>query len=161
VRAAEDFAERYHREMNVTVLVDFDNDSVATALAVAQALGPRLWGVRLDTAENLVDRSLAARADARELAGVSPELVRLVRAKLDAAGFEAVRIVASGGFDAARIERYERERAPVDAYGVGAALLRGGYDFTADVVEVDGRPCAKAGRERWPNPRLQPVRSQR
>ncbi len=158
VGAAADFADRYHREMNVTVLVDFDNDSVATALAVARALGPRLWGVRLDTAENLVDASLADRASSARLAGVSPELVRLVRAKLDEAGFEEVRIVVSGGFDAERIERYERDRVPVDAYGVGAALLRGGYDFTADVVEVDGRPCAKAGRERWPNPRLQPVR---
>ena len=35
--------------MNVTVLVDWENDSVSTALEVARALGPMLWGVRLDT----------------------------------------------------------------------------------------------------------------
>jgi nicotinate phosphoribosyltransferase len=160
VRAAEAFAARFAAEMNVTVLVDFDNDSVTTALDVARALGPRLWGVRLDTAENLVDRSLANGAGAQPqaaLAGVSPELVALVRRRLDEEGFGYVRIVASGGFDAERIARYEREGVPVDAYGVGSALLRGGYDFTADVVEVDGRPCAKAGRERWPNPRLERV----
>jgi nicotinate phosphoribosyltransferase len=160
VRAAALFAERFHEEMNVTVLVDFANDSVGTALAVARELGPRLWGVRLDTAENLVDRSLAAEAgggDDAALAGVSPELVRLVRRRLDEEGHGEVRIVASGGFDAERIERYEREGVPVDAYGVGASLLRGGYDFTADVVEVDGRPCAKVGRERWPAERLEPV----
>ena len=40
----------------MTVLVDFENDSVRTALEVAHALGPRLWGVRLDTSESLVDR---------------------------------------------------------------------------------------------------------
>jgi nicotinate phosphoribosyltransferase len=40
---------------------------------------------------------------------------------------------------------------------VGSSLLRGHNDFTADVVEVDGRPCAKVGRETWPNPRLEPV----
>ncbi len=157
VRAAEEFAERYHREMNVTVLVDFENDSLGTALAVAEALGPRLWGVRLDTAEDLVDASLAGREDAALLAGVSGELVRVVRAGLDDAGFENVRIVASGGFDAERIERYERAGVPVDAYGVGASLLRGGFDFTADVVEIDGRPCAKAGRALRPNTRLQRV----
>ena len=44
--------------MNIVVLVDFENDSVRTALEVARALGPRLWGVRLDTSGQLVDRSL-------------------------------------------------------------------------------------------------------
>jgi nicotinate phosphoribosyltransferase len=157
VRAAELFAERFHQEMNVTVLVDFDNDSVGAALAVARALGPRLWGVRLDTSEDLVDVSLSGRREAG-LGGVSPELVRVVRSRLDEAGFTGVRIVASGGFDAERIERYERDGVPVDAYGVGSSLLRGGYDFTADVVEVGGRPRAKAGRGRWPNGRLEQVR---
>jgi nicotinate phosphoribosyltransferase len=156
VRAAEAFAERYHGEMNVTVLVDFDNDSVGAAIDVARALGPRLWGVRLDTSEDLVDRALAGRDD-EALAGVSPALVRVVRERLDAAGFSGVKIVASGGFDAERIERYERDGVPVDAFGVGSSLLRGGYDFTADIVEVDGLPHAKAGRSRWPNPRLQAV----
>ena len=32
VKAAKVFADRYHEEMNVTVLVDWDNDSVRTAL---------------------------------------------------------------------------------------------------------------------------------
>ena len=61
VKAARVFAERFHDEMNITVLVDFENDSVSTALEVAEALGPELWGVRLDTSETLVDRSLLAR----------------------------------------------------------------------------------------------------
>jgi nicotinate phosphoribosyltransferase len=40
---------------------------------------------------------------------------------------------------------------------VGSSLLRGQNDFTADVVRLDGRPCAKAGRRFNPNPRLEPV----
>ena len=68
-----------------------------------------------------------------------------------------MRIVVSGGFDAAKIAEFERVGAPVDAYGVGSALLRGSNDFTADIVRVDGRPCAKVGREERPNPRLEPV----
>src|SRR5437764_224659 len=53
VKAAKIFAERYHHEMNITVLVDFENDSLRTAVDVAEELGPRLWGVRLDTSEDL------------------------------------------------------------------------------------------------------------
>ena len=75
----------------------------------------------------------------------------------DQAGHEHVRIVVSGGFTADKIRRFEDEGVPVDAYGVGSSLLRGQNDFTADVVEVDGRPCAKVGREVWPNPRLERV----
>ncbi len=158
VAAATAFARRFSNDMNVTVLVDFDNDSVATAVAVADALGPRLWGVRLDTAETLVDRALAELPDdGTPRHGVTPELARRVRGALDGAGHQAVRIVASGGFDAARIEEFEAVGAPVDAYGVGSSLVRGGSDFTADVVRVDGRPCAKAGRKERPNPRLQSV----
>src|SRR5207249_4819357 len=58
VVAARKFADWARSDMNVTVLVDFDNDSVRTALEVADALGDRLWGVRLDTSESLVDRAL-------------------------------------------------------------------------------------------------------
>ena len=46
---------------------------------------------------------------------------------------------------------------PVDAYGVGSALIRGENDFTADVVVRDGHPAAKAGRGYLPNPRLERV----
>jgi nicotinate phosphoribosyltransferase len=65
--------------------------------------------------------------------------------------------VASGGFDAERINRFEAAGVPVDAYGVGSSLIRGSNDFTADVVTVDGRPCAKVGRRHHPNPRLERV----
>jgi nicotinate phosphoribosyltransferase len=89
--------------------------------------------------------------------GVAPELVRLVRAELDANGFHEVKIVVSGGFDAARIRAFESADVPVDSYGVGSSLIRGANDFTADVVVVDGRPCAKVGRELRPNQRLERV----
>jgi len=157
VAAAAAFADRYGGEMNVTVLVDFENDSVRTALAVARALGPALWGVRLDTSDRLADAGLVREHGDGAPTGVAPELVRLVRAELDAGGFSDVRIVVSGGFDAARIRDFEAAGSPVDSYGVGSSLIRGANDFTADVVMVDGRPCAKVGRELRPNPRLERV----
>jgi nicotinate phosphoribosyltransferase len=154
VRAAAVFADRFAAEMNVTVLVDWANDSVRTALDVARALGPKLWGVRLDTSEQLVDRSLFESMGGFDPRGVNPRLVVNVREALDAEGFDAVRIVASGGFTAERIRRFEAAGVPVDAYGVGSSLIRGQNDFTADVVLVDGVPCSKVGRDYSPNPRL-------
>ena len=158
VAAAAAFARRYADEMNVTVLVDFANDSVRTALEVAAELGPALWGVRLDTSDRLADTALARLHGEAAPKGVAPELVRVVRSELDAHGFRAVKIVVSGGFDADRIRAFEAEDVPVDSYGVGSSLIRGANDFTADVVMVDGKPCAKVGRGFNPNPRLEPVR---
>jgi nicotinate phosphoribosyltransferase len=158
VAAAQVFARHFAGQMRVTVLVDFLNDSVRTALEVAAALGPSLWGVRLDTSESLADEALQRLHGDAAPKGVDAELVHLVRDELDAAGFPAVSIVASGGFNADRIRAFEAAGVPVDAYGVGSALIRGSNDFTADVVLVDGRPGAKAGREYRPSERLSPVR---
>ena len=157
VAAASRFADRFAADLNVTVLVDFENDSVRTALEVADALGDRLWAVRLDTSGTMVDRSLWQDLGRFPPAGVVPELVWNVRRALDDAGHARVRIMASGGFDAERIAAFEAAGVPVDAYGVGSSLLQGTNDFTADVVRVDGHPCAKVGREEHPSSRLEHV----
>jgi len=157
VLAALKFANWAPADMNLTVLVDFHNNSVETALAVAEALGPRLWGVRLDTSETLVDQSLLGELGDFPPTGVNARLVVHVRDALDQAGFDGVRIVASGGFDVEKIRSFEEDGVPVDAYGVGSSLIRGSNDFTADIVRVEGRPCAKTGRRFRPNPRLERV----
>ena len=89
--------------------------------------------------------------------GVNPRLVEKVRDALDREGFRYVKIVVSGGFDADKIRRFKEAGVPVDSYGVGAALVRGGYDFTADIVSVEGGPLAKTGRWHRPNPRMDTV----
>src|SRR2546430_1745602 len=157
VLAATKFAENADPDINITVLVDFENDSVQTALEVARALGPRLWGVQLDTSGPLVDRSLWNEKGDFDPRGVNERLVRKVRDALDRDGFEHVKIVASGGFDAARIRAFEERGVPVDSYGVGSALIRGENDFTADIVMTDGRPSAKVGRRYRESPRLELV----
>jgi nicotinate phosphoribosyltransferase len=157
VAAAGKFADWAPDDMNVTVLVDFDNDSVTTALDVAHALGPRLWGVRLDTSESLVDRSLWDELGDFRPTGVNPRLVHKVRDALDREGFESVRIVVSGGFTVEKIREFEEEGVPVDAYGIGSSLIRGSNDFTADIVMTDGKPTAKVGRGLRPSPRLELV----
>jgi nicotinate phosphoribosyltransferase len=154
VLAATKFAEYCPPDLRVVVLVDFENDSVRTSLEVARALGRRLWGVRLDTAAQMVDRSLWHEMGDFDPRGVNERLVLKVRDSLDGDGFEHVRIVVSGGFTAEKIRQFEERGVPVDAYGVGSSLFRGENDFTADVVMTDGRPSAKVGRRYRPNERL-------
>jgi len=160
VLASKKFAQYMPEHVRLITLVDFDNDSVATSLAVARALGPRLYGVRLDTSETMVDQSIIPQMGHFHPTGVNPQLVLNVRRALDREGFQHVKIVVSGGFDVEKIRHFEELGVPVDAYGVGSSLFRGGgrFDFTADVVQVEGKPCAKTGREYRENPRLERVR---
>ena len=157
VLAATKFAEHSDEDARIVVLVDFENDSVRTSLEVARALGDRLWGVRLDTSGQLVDRALWDDMGEFDPRGVNERLVRKVRSALDDDGFEGVRIVVSGGFTAERIRSFEEQGVPVDSYGIGSSLLRGENDFTGDVVMADGRLVAKVGRRYRPNPRLESV----
>jgi nicotinate phosphoribosyltransferase len=161
------FAKQYGHSMNISALVDFDNNCAMTALRVAKAMqdaGHTLWGVRLDTSESLVDEGLWPKMGQFKPTGVVPELVWHVRKALDQAGHEDVKIIVSGGFTADKISRFEAEGVPVDAYGVGASLIRGGNDFTADVVlrwenvqPAGWKPCGKVGRTYIHSDRLEVV----
>jgi nicotinate phosphoribosyltransferase len=157
VKATKRFAETIEG-VDVIALVDYDNDCVKASLDVARALEDKLWGVRLDTAEHMVDKSVISQMGVFKPTGVNPTLVWNVRNALDTEGFGDVKIVVSGGFDAERIAAFEEDGVPVDAYGVGAALFEGRFDFTADVVQVNGKPQGKTGRRFTENPRLERVK---
>ena len=125
------------------VLVDTFKDEAEESLNVAKALEGRLSGVRLDTPS--------------ERGGVTADLVKEVRAKLDLDGFKDVTIFVSGGIDPERIRYFRDSGAPVDGFGVGSYISGARpIDFTADLHEVDGKPVAKRGRIPGitPNPRL-------
>ena len=144
VKASLAFDRHMPRSIKRIVLVDFENDCVGTSLDVARVLGKRLWGVRLDTSRDIRDRSVMGRG--LDSLGVCPELVRKVRRALDREGYRWVKVIVSGGFDAERIRQFVRMRVPFDGVGVGSAFYHDRIEFTADVVQVNGRPCAKVGR---------------
>jgi len=159
VLATRKFADHIGPDVKLVTLVDFENDCVRTSLDVARALEGRLWGVRLDTSENLVDTSVIPQMGTFRPTGVNPQLVWNVRNALDAEGFGEVKIVVSGGLNAARVREFEDEKAPVDVYAVGTSIIHDGrFDFTSDIVMVDGNPQAKVGREMRPNPKLDRVK---
>jgi len=127
-------------------LVDTFKDEAEESLLVAQALGEKLDSVRLDTPG--------------ERGGVTADMVKEVRARLDLAGFKKVGIFVSGGIDPERITYFIESGAPVDGFGVGSYISGAKpIDFTADLHEVEGKPIAKRGRIPGitPNPRLKRI----
>lgn len=145
--AAQKFAENFP-DVPLIVLADFDNDCVGTSVALARKFGKKLFGVRIDTSESLIDKSLDGNRP--ENYGVNPQLVRNVREALDKEGFNFVKIVVSGGFNEKKIKSFEEEKVPVDIYGVGSSLLQGNIDFTADIVKVEDKEVSKTGRKFTP-----------
>jgi nicotinate phosphoribosyltransferase len=133
VRAALAFDKHMPPDVPRIILVDTFKDEAEEALRVAEALGDRLYGIRLDTPS--------------ERGRVTPELVRECRARLDQAGFGHVKIIVSGGFDPTRIAFFKEAKAPVDSYAVGSYISGARpIDFTGDLKEIDGQPIAKRGR---------------
>lgn len=157
LRATQLFDEYMDPKINRVALVDFNNDCVNTSLQVAHALGDKLYGVRLDTSDKMVDKSLIGQMGHFKPTGVNEQLVRNVREALDKEGFNKVKIMVSGGFNPERIRLFEQNHVPVDVYAVGSNIFATNVDFTADIVLVDGKSCAKAGRTYNPNPRLEDV----
>ena len=146
VRAAEAFDRHVEADVPRIVLVDTFKDEAEEAVRVADALGERMYGVRLDTPS--------------ERGRVTADLVKEVRARLDLAGHRHVKIVVSGGLDVERIGYFKAAGAPVDSFAVGSAISDASpVDFTADLKEIDGTPIAKRGRipGRTDNPRLQRI----
>ncbi len=139
----------------IIALVDFDNDCVQTSLECARKLGRRLGGVRLDTSEMIIDKSVKGKSRASH--GVCAELVRNVRRALDKEGFKWVQIVVSGGFDDKKVARFVKDKVPFDAVGIGSWFYQDRIDFTADIVRLNGKHCAKVGRKLNPNPKLNKV----
>jgi nicotinate phosphoribosyltransferase len=159
------FDRQIDGSVNRIALVDWDNDCIGTTLGVIKAyakayygsedsshwpkvVGPgkhKLWGVRFDTGGSLRDKSVVPQ-DKWSL-GVCPELVYRARQVFDEHGMQELNILVSGGFDAERIEMFENLALPVDSYGVGSSLFKDKIDVTADVVEVEGKHCAKIGRK--------------
>ncbi|MDR3589847.1 MAG: nicotinate phosphoribosyltransferase [Negativicutes bacterium] len=157
LRATRAFHRHIDPAVNRVALVDYDNDCVKTALAVARELGDKLWAIRLDTSETMVDVSVLPYMGTFKPTGVCAQLVQNVRLALDEGGFSHVKIMVSGGFNVRRIAEFEATKVPVDIYAVGSSLFDENVNFTADIVMVDGKPCSKAGRFYRDNPRLQPV----
>lgn len=128
-------AQAYHAFMPPgsvrSMLVDTFKDEVEESLRLARSPGTGLESVRLDTPS--------------ERGGVTPGLIRELRAKLDLAGHQGIKIFVSGGLDPDRIQLLSE--AGADAFGVGSYISSAAaIDMTMDIKEVNGEAVAKRGR---------------
>jgi nicotinate phosphoribosyltransferase len=131
VRAAQAFDEAFGGETPTIVLVDTFQDEKFEALRVAEALGERLDGLRFDTPGSRRGDML--------------EILRETRWELDLRGHHGVRFYVSGGLDPEAILALN---PACDGYGVGTHISAARtIDFSLDIVEIDGRPVAKRGKE--------------
>ncbi|MED1600228.1 nicotinate phosphoribosyltransferase [Alkalihalophilus pseudofirmus] len=147
-------------EDELMALVDYNNDVITDSLKVAREFGEELKGVRVDTSRTMVDQYFCRNPEvmgAFDPRGANPVLLFALREALDKEGFNHVKIVATGGFNAERIESYEEQGVPIDIYGVGGSLLKIHIGFTGDNVLLNGEHEAKAGRRFRDNPRLELV----
>jgi nicotinate phosphoribosyltransferase len=146
VAAAEAFDRDMSPDVPRTVLVDTFHDEAEESVRVAAALGSHLQSVRLDTPS--------------ERGGVTVELVRETRARLDIAGHAHVRIFVSGGLTPERLRQFRDSGVPIAGFGVGSVISAAApIDFTADIKAIAGHPVAKRGRipGLTPNPALRRV----
>jgi len=155
LKAAQLFNKNFP-DIKLIVVVDYNNDSVKTSIELAKILRKKLWGVRLDTSSEMVDKSIIPSMSNFVPTGVNQKLVMNVRDALDKNGFKNIKIIVSGGFDVKKIKSFEKNNIPVDIYGVGSSILKRNIDFTADIVLVDGKFYSKEGRSIKNNSRLKP-----
>jgi nicotinate phosphoribosyltransferase len=174
VRAAEMFRETFPNE-GMTVLVDYFGREVTDGLAVCarfpDIVASGSMAFRLDThggrflegldpAESYAVlerhapgaiRRYRSDAELRYLVGtgVSAAAIWRMREALDAAGFEKVRIVASSGFGVEKCRVMADAKAPINVVGTGSFIPDSWSETyaTADIVEYDGVPMVKIGRE--------------
>lgn len=130
VTAARAFDEVVAESVRRIVLIDTFNDEKVEAVRVAEALGERLHGIRLDTPYSR--------------RGNFSRILEEVRWELNTRGFGHVQIYASGGIEE---DQMAGLNPYVDGYGVGTSITNAKVlDFALDIVEIDGKPIAKRGK---------------
>ena len=174
LRAAEMYHETFPGEP-MTVLVDYFAREVSDSLEVCRRFpdlaAKGMLSLRLDTTggryiegldpatsyavlERYSPESIRGYRSEEELrflvgTGVSAAAIFHLRAELDRAGFDKVKIVASSGFGPAKCRVMAEAKAPIDVVGTGSFLPSNWTETyaTADIVEYDGEKRVKIGRE--------------
>ena len=154
VAAMKAYKDVFPNEKDLVALVDFSNDVIKDSLAVLKVFGKQLNGVRVDTSKNMIDHMFDKEKNKEKFKGVNPEQIKRLRKALDENGGKHVRIIVSSGFTPEKIAMFEKEKTPVDAYGVGEHILKINIGFTCDAVKNNGKNIAKEGRGYRNNPKL-------
>ena len=133
VKALQSYDRHLPLEVPRVAIIDTFKDEAEEAINVARAFRDRLRGVNLSTPA--------------ERGGVTPGLVKEIRAKLDAQGFQHVDIFVTDGVNKHTIRQFVEASAPVNGFSIDEAI--GGappLGFSAEIHEIDGMPIARRGK---------------
>lgn len=142
------FHETYPK-IKITALIDYSNDCVGEIKKIAaHPIAKFVNAVRVDTSVNLVDKILQVGNWQNDLTirGVCTKLIFKVREALDNHSLKDVKIIVSGSINDEKIKQYNKEKAPIDIYGIGSWLLKKSCHFTGDLIKLNGVYQAKIGR---------------
>ncbi len=154
VKTMQAYNETFPNEKEMIALVDFSNDVIKDSLAVLKVFKHKLWGVRVDTSKNMIDHMFDNDLNREQYKGVNPTQIKKLREALDRNDGSHVKIIVSSGFSPEKITFFEKEKAPVYAYGVGDYILKINIGFTCDAVKNNDIEIAKEGRKYYKNNRL-------
>ncbi len=130
LEAAKLFDDIVNDKIPRIALIDTFSDEKFEAIRVAEALGDKLYGIRVDTPSSRRGDFLS--------------ILEEIRWELDIRGYNSTRIVVSGGMDEDSILEYN----PICyGYGVGTSISNAPVvDYSLDIVEIANRPIAKRGK---------------
>ncbi len=130
VEAVKAYDQILERKFKRVALIDTFLDEKFEALNIAEAMGEKLFAVRLDTPSSR--------------RGNFFRILEEVRWELDLRGYKNVKLFVSGGI---KEEDLPVLNPLVDAYGIGTSISSAPIiDFAMDIMEVDGKPLAKRGK---------------
>jgi nicotinate phosphoribosyltransferase len=131
LEAARAFHEIIDPGVRRVALIDTFQDEKFEAIRLAEGLGDALWALRLDTPSSR--------------RGNFAKILQEVRWELDLRGFEHLKLLVSGGLDEPDIPAL----LPwAEAFGVGTSIANAPViDLSLDIVEIEGEPMAKRGKE--------------
>ena len=131
-------------------LIDFHNDCLNELKMLKKNGIQKLDYVRIDTSKKLIDKSLQKTyflSLYESLHGVNKHLVNKVRNKLDELGYKNTKIIVSSSINENSILNYEKQKTPIDLYGVGKYFMNVNVNYTGDLIKLNGKYLAKYGRD--------------
>lgn len=126
-------------------LVDYNNKEITDSIATAEALGDRLFGVRVDTpGENIAEGGFPSEnGDPGHYwtgTGVTIKGVGNLRQGLDRKGYRDVKIILTSGFsNPNKVQAFDEAKKALGLQlydGIGAGFLDGPRTATADIIAV-------------------------
>ncbi len=141
--------QHYHKvfpKNKIVALIDYTNDCIGEIRKLANSnLKNKIEAVRIDTSSSLIDKSLQGLKE--KYYGVNDKLIKLVRKELDKQGMNKTKIIVSSGINENSIKNFNKQKSPIDIYGIGSYFLTRSVFFTGDLIKLNGKYEAKVGRD--------------